>query len=93
MLTQWMPDVLVSDVGMPEQDGYTLIKELRSRNGEEGGLIPAVALTGYAGEADETRAREAGFQMHLSKPVDAKTLIAAVTSLARLSRSRPQPPE
>ena len=92
ILDQWIPDVVVSDIGMPEEDGYTLIKEVRARNAERGGLIPALALTGYARDTDATRAREAGFQMHLTKPVESATLIAAVASLVSSSRDRPQTP-
>jgi CheY-like chemotaxis protein len=86
MLDQWIPDVLISDIGMPNEDGYTLIKEVRSRSEELGGLTPALALTGYASERDAINAREAGFQMHLSKPVASAKLIAAVGSLAQNAR-------
>jgi CheY-like chemotaxis protein len=71
---------------MPDEDGYTLIKELRTRNAERAGLIPALALTGYAREQDAMRAREAGFQMHLPKPVEHGRLITAVASLAGLKK-------
>ena len=90
ILDQWIPDVLLSDIGMPDEDGYTLIKELRARNAERAGLIPALALTGYAKEQDATRAREAGFQMHLAKPVEHGRLITALASLATSGRSRRQ---
>jgi two-component system, chemotaxis family, CheB/CheR fusion protein len=81
ILDHWTPDVLVSDIGMPDEDGYTLIKEVRARNTKSGGLIPAIALTGYARETDAARAREAGFQMHLTKPVESTALIAAVANV------------
>ena len=84
LLDQWTPDVLVSDIGMPEEDGYTLIKEVRARNADRAGLIPALALTGYAKETDAARAFDAGFQMHLTKPVDMAILITAVVRLVRL---------
>lgn len=75
--------MLVSDIGMPGEDGYALIREVRAREPERGGLIPALALTGYASADDERRAVEAGFQMHVPKPVKLSELIEAVASLAR----------
>jgi PAS domain S-box-containing protein len=75
------PDVLVSDLAMPDQDGYDLIKYVRSRGRERGGNIPAVALSAYTRAEDRTRALAAGFQMHVSKPVDPDKLIAVVASL------------
>ncbi len=89
ILDRWKPDVLVSDIGMPGEDGYNLIRQLRARDEEHGGLIPAVALTGYAADSDASRAREAGFQIHLPKPVEPTTLIAAVARVARLRSRRP----
>src|SRR6185436_17684358 len=70
VLKEWQPDVLVSDVGMPDEDGYSLIRSLRSRASEEGGGIPAVALTGYAGPEDCRRLLDAGYQVCLAKPID-----------------------
>lgn len=83
MLKQWKPDVLVSDIGMPGEDGYELIRKLRALKSASGGLIPALALTGYAGRQDAARALESGYQMHLPKPVAPSELVAAVASLAR----------
>jgi CheY-like chemotaxis protein len=88
ILDRWLPDVLVSDIGMPGEDGYALISELRARPAEPGGLIPALALTGFASDNDATRAREAGFQMHVPKPVEPDNLIALVASLVRLAGDR-----
>jgi len=79
---QWRPDVLVSDLAMPEQDGYQLIRQVRSRGSEQGGSIPAVALTAYARDEDRTRALAAGFQIHLTKPIAPKDLIAALATLS-----------
>jgi PAS domain S-box-containing protein len=79
---QWRPDVLVSDLAMPEQDGYQLIGQVRSRAPERGGNTPAVALTAYARNEDRKRALAAGFQMHLAKPIAPKDLIAALASLS-----------
>ncbi len=73
------PDVLVSDIGFPGEDGYSLIRKVRARNG---GGVPAAAVTAYAGAEDRRRALEAGFQTHLAKPVDPSELIAAVAHLA-----------
>jgi CheY-like chemotaxis protein len=76
------PDVLVSDIGMPEADGYTLIRHVRRLPPLQGGGTPAIALTAYARAEDIERAFEAGFQRHLAKPVDAERLIALISSLA-----------
>ncbi len=77
-----MPDVLVSDIGMPEHDGYELIERIRAL--PDGQTVPAVALTALARSEDRTRAVRAGFQMHVAKPVDAFELIAIVGNLASL---------
>ena len=82
ILDQWKPDMLVSDVGMPAEDGYELIRKVRARGPERGGLIPAIALTGYAGTEDAARAREAGYQTHMPKPVAPSEVVAVVASLA-----------
>lgn len=81
MLTQWQPDLLVSDIAMPEQDGYTLIRQVRSLAPEQGGRIPAVALTAYARGEDRDRALAAGFQLHISKPVEPSQLTVAIAKL------------
>ncbi|HAG85564.1 MAG TPA: hybrid sensor histidine kinase/response regulator, partial [Cyanobacteria bacterium UBA12227] len=60
----------ISDIGMPIEDGYTLISKIRSREAEQGGHLPAVALTAYARKEDRQQALESGFQMYMSKPVD-----------------------
>lgn len=75
------PDVLVSDIGMPGKDGYELIRSIRSRGREDGGYIPAVALTAFARSDDRRRAMDAGFHLHLSKPVEPSELVTAVASL------------
>jgi CheY-like chemotaxis protein len=79
---KWHPDVLVSDIAMPEQDSYELIGKVRSRTPERGGNTPAVALTAYARTEDRARALAAGFQLHVAKPVDPETLVTAVASLS-----------
>jgi CheY-like chemotaxis protein len=79
----WQPDVLVSDIAMPGEDGYSLIRKIRQRSPLEGGAVPAVALTAYAKIEDRVTILAAGFQMYLSKPADPNELIAVVGSLAR----------
>ena len=86
--TQWRPDVLVSDIGMPEEDGYTLIRRVRALAEKEGGNVPAIALTAYAGAEDARAALTAGYQRHLSKPVDVVQLVAAVAELADVTPAR-----
>jgi PAS domain S-box-containing protein len=81
ILNQWQPDVLVSDIGMPGEDGYQLIKKVRARGAKRGGRIPALAVTGYASTDDADRARAAGFEMHVPKPVVLSELVAKVASL------------
>jgi signal transduction histidine kinase/ActR/RegA family two-component response regulator len=81
-IEQELPDVLVSDLGMPEMDGYDLIQRVRRMDGPARQL-PAAALTAYARSEDRTKALRSGFEMHLPKPIDPSELIAAVASLAR----------
>jgi CheY-like chemotaxis protein/two-component sensor histidine kinase len=81
-LNGFRPDVLVSDVGMPDEDGYALVRQLRAREADRGGSIPAIALTGYVTPEDRARLLGAGFQMHLGKPVEPSDIVAAVASLA-----------
>ena len=75
------PDILVSDVGLPGEDGYTLIRKIRQLAPEQSGDIPAIALTGYASSQDRTHALEAGYQEHLAKPVDIEILVELVKNL------------
>ncbi len=76
--------ILVSDIGMPEEDGYQLIAKVRKLSPDKGGKIPAVALTAYARAEDRKRALLSGFQMHVSKPIEPSELIAVVSSLTSL---------
>jgi PAS domain S-box-containing protein len=80
-LERYRPDALVSDIAMPNQDGYDLIRQVRSRGPEQGGKIPAVAVTAYASAEDRMRVLASGYQIHVSKPVDPGELIATVASL------------
>jgi signal transduction histidine kinase/DNA-binding response OmpR family regulator len=75
------PDVVISDIAMPDKDGYDLIRLLREMPAKDGNLIPALALTAYAREEDHQRALDAGFQFHLAKPVNPGALIRAISQL------------
>jgi len=81
-LQELLPDVLISDIGMPERDGYQLIRDVRRLPVERGGRTPAIALTAFARSEDRTRTMFAGYQVHVSKPIDPHELIATVASLA-----------
>jgi len=83
MLDEWRPDVLVSDIGMPFVDGYELMRNVRAREPERGGLVPALALTAYARAEDARRALEAGYHAHIPKPVEPGELATVVASLVR----------
>jgi PAS domain S-box-containing protein len=82
MLERERPDVLLSDIALQDQDGYELIRKVRSLSPERGGRIPAAALTGYGRLEDRMRALSAGFQLHAAKPVEPAELVAVVASLA-----------
>jgi PAS domain S-box-containing protein len=77
------PDVIVSDIGMPDEDGYALIRQVRERGADDGGWTPAAAVSAYVGEDNRRQALAAGFQLHVAKPVDPVELIAVVESLAK----------
>jgi len=83
ILPQWKPDLLVSDIGMPGMDGYMLLRQIRLMSPEQGGKILAIALTAYAGEGNEQRAMAAGFQAHISKPIDPAQLIETIANLVQ----------
>ncbi|MEH2195537.1 MAG: PAS domain S-box protein [Nostoc sp.] len=87
-LSESIPDVLISDIGMPKTDGYMLMREVRSRSPGQGGHVPAIALTAYAGEMNQQQALAAGFQMHISKPVDPDVLVKAIVNLIEPKPSR-----
>jgi PAS domain S-box-containing protein len=86
-LEGFLPDVLISDIGMPHEDGYELIRRVRQIPAESGGAVPAVALTAYARAEDRLRVLREGYQMHLPKPVELAELVAVVASLVQ----RPKP--
>ncbi len=77
------PDVLLSDIGMPERDGYELIRDIRAFDAAHGGDVPAVALTAFARSEDRTQAMLAGYQAHIAKPIQATELVTTVATLAR----------
>jgi CheY-like chemotaxis protein len=81
------PDALVSDIAMPEQDGYELLRLVRELPSERGGAIPAIAVTAYARIEDRERALASGFQAFVTKPVEPKKLVEAVASVVERLRS------
>ena len=76
-----VPDLLISDIGMPDQDGYDFIRKVRSMPVEQGGRTPAIALTGSASRRDRERALAAGYHQHLAKPIEQTEIIAAIAAL------------
>jgi CheY-like chemotaxis protein len=82
------PDVIASDIGMPGEDGYSLIRRVRALPADQGGETPAMALTAYARGEDRVKALTAGFQYHVAKPIDPGELISLVASLAGRTRSK-----
>ncbi|WP_392532523.1 response regulator [Nostoc sp. C117] len=81
VLPQLQPDVLISDIGMPGEDGYTLIRKIRALKPEMGGQVLAIALTAYGDSENRIRALEAGFQTHVSKPISPEELVEIVANL------------
>jgi CheY-like chemotaxis protein len=82
-LSRSKPDVLISDIGMPEEDGYALVRRIRALPAESGGKVPAIALTAYARVEDRMQALRAGYQIHVTKPVELAELAAVVASLTK----------
>jgi CheY-like chemotaxis protein len=91
-LESLQPDALVSDIGLPDEDGYALIRRIRSREAERGGFLPAVAMTGYVRTEDRARVLAAGFQVHVPKPINPVELTAAIAAVARDPRRGSPPP-
>ncbi len=81
LLDVWVPDVVMSDIAMPGDDGYTLMRKIRARTADAGGRVLAVALTAYGGDDDRVRALSAGFQVHVGKPIEAQQLVRIVGSV------------
>lgn len=90
LLTRERPEVLLSDLEMPGEDGYSLIRRVRALSPENGGLTPAAALTAYAGAEHRTKTLLAGFQLHVAKPVQPAELVAVVASLAARTFAAPE---
>jgi PAS domain S-box-containing protein len=87
------PQILISDIGLPGMDGYELVQRVRALDVEQGGMIPAIALTAFVRSEDRTRALQAGYQAHLAKPVEPAELLAVINSFAGLiTHRRGQPP-
>ena len=89
MLNEQEVNILISDIGMPDVDGYELIRKVRSIKSGNVRNLPAIALTAYARADDRQRALLAGFQMHVSKPVEPRELIAGIASLLNLNAHQP----
>ncbi|BAY99266.1 multi-sensor hybrid histidine kinase [Tolypothrix tenuis PCC 7101] len=83
-LTQFQPNIILSDIGMPDMDGYMLMQKVRALPPEQGGLIKAIALTAYAGEYNQKQALKVGFQKHIAKPVEPDILIKAICEMIRV---------
>ncbi|MEH2138829.1 hybrid sensor histidine kinase/response regulator [Nostoc sp.] len=81
VLDSFIPDVIVSDIGMVDMDGYMLIQQIRLRPPNQGGTIPAIALTGYATDIDQQKALTAGFQAHITKPLEPEELVRKILNL------------
>lgn len=83
MIAKWRPDILISDIGMPGEDGYDLIRKVRALSPDQGGQTPAIALTALARTQDRLKVLSAGYQMHVPKPVEPVELATVVASLAK----------
>jgi CheY-like chemotaxis protein len=81
VFSEELPDLLISDIGMPDEDGYEFIRRLRTLPPEKGGQTPAIALTGYASRKDRERALAAGYHQHMAKPVEQGDMISAIAAL------------
>ena len=90
-IAAFRPDVLVSDIAMAQEDGYSLVRRLRRLASVDGGSTPAIAVSAYAREDDRIRSLAAGFQRHIAKPLDPEELVAAVSHLAHRASSAPAP--
>jgi signal transduction histidine kinase/ActR/RegA family two-component response regulator len=89
VLDRTTPDVILSDIGMPHEDGYSLIRRVRQRRPSDGGRIPAVAITAYASAHDRDAATAAGYQAHVAKPFDPREVALLVSRLAHATDARP----
>jgi CheY-like chemotaxis protein len=83
LIERWKPDLLISDIGMPGESGYDLIRKVRALSADRAGQIPAIALTAYAHMQDRLKILSAGFQMHVPKPIEPIELATVVASLTK----------
>ena len=81
MLDDWQPDVIVSDIGMPDMDGYAFARQLRARPAAQGGHNPALSLSAFARNEDRELALRSGYQAHIAKPVEPADLVKAIATL------------
>ncbi|HEY9904845.1 MAG TPA: response regulator [Candidatus Sericytochromatia bacterium] len=81
LITQFLPDILISDIAMPDMDGYSFIRQVRTIQSLEGRFIPAIALTGWFSEEEQAQALNAGFQLFISKPISINDLVEAMAQL------------
>jgi CheY-like chemotaxis protein len=84
LIEQERPEVILSDIGMPEMDGYDFMRQVRALGKSRGGGVPAIALTAFARSEDRQRALLSGYQSHISKPMEAAELVAVVASVTGL---------
>jgi CheY-like chemotaxis protein len=91
LLRRELPDVVLCDIGMPDEDGFALLAKLRALDSASGGQVPVVALTAFARPEDRRRMLLAGFQMHVAKPVEPAELIAVVANIAKITRNTTEP--
>ena len=88
MIGEFKPEVILCDISIPGEDGYSLLRRIRELSSERGGWIPAAALTAHVSEEQRRRSLSAGFQMHISKPLDAAQLKEAVVELLAWAKQR-----
>ena len=93
LMRKMKPHILITDIGMPDEDGYAILQKVRQLSAEEGGAVPAIALTAFARAEDRERAVRSGFQVHLAKPFEAAELIATVAKLTGRDGGKPAQPE
>jgi CheY-like chemotaxis protein len=92
ILADIRPDLIICDVAMPDQDGHSFIRTIRSRSGAEGGRVPAIALTAHARAEDRTHSLLAGFQSHVAKPAEPTELVALIATLVGRTGISTAPP-
>lgn len=81
VFADWQPDVIISDIAMPDEDGYSFVHQLRTSGDKKGKQVPAIALTAYVGKVAQQQALDAGFQKYIAKPIEPEGLIFAIADL------------